>query len=198
MNLALAELEFPLRIRPERPMTDEELMRFSAENEVLRVERDANGELIVTAACGSEGGSTELDVAGELRNWARLDGRGKAFGSNAGFTLPDSSIRAADAAWVSFTRWNVLTPRQRKGYAPICPEFIVEVRSEKDRVRPLQAKMKMWLANGVELAWLIDPLRKTVEIYRRNEPIETHHDPTSIQGTGPVRGFELVMANIWP
>jgi Uma2 family endonuclease len=197
MNIALSEIELPVRLRLERPMTDEELMRFSAANELLRVERDANGELIVMSPTGSDGGSTELDVGMELGLWARADGRGKVFGPSSGFTLPDSSVRAADAAWVSWERWNALTRRQQKSYAPLCPEFVIEVRSESDRLEALREKMRMWLDNGAALAWLIDPERRVVEIYRAGQTVEVLQDPSSVQGDGPVAGFELVMSRVW-
>jgi Uma2 family endonuclease len=197
MNLALSESELPVRLRFERPLTDIELMRFCTENDILRVEREPNGELIVMSPTGFEGGLSETEVATELALWARQEGRGKCVGSNGGFTLPDSSVRAADAAWISLNRLNALTPEQRKGYAPTCPEFVIEVRSQSDRLAPLQAKMEQWIANGVELAWLIDPMEKTVTVYRPGEQPEIHEDPTSIQGTGPVSGFELVLARIW-
>jgi Uma2 family endonuclease len=197
MNLAFSEDQMPVRITFEQPLTDEALMRFSAENDWLRVERDANGELIVMSPAGANGGSTELEVGAELIFWARKDGRGKAFGANSGFTMPDSSVRAADAAWVSFVRWNALTREQQESYSPICPEFVVEVRSKTDRLKMLQAKMEMWIANGAEVAWLIDPQRKVVEIYRPGDSPEILHEPSSVQGTGPVAGFELVMVRIW-
>jgi len=197
MNLAFSEDTMPVRISFEQPLSDEALMRFSAENEWLRVERDANGELIVMSPAGSDGGSTELEVGTELMIWARKDGRGKAFGPNSGFTMPDTSVRAADAAWVSFHRWNAFTPEQQQGYAPICPEFVIEVRSKSDRLKTLQDKMETWIANGTEVAWLIDPERKVVEIYRPGQSPELLHEPSSVQGTGPVAGFELVMARVW-
>jgi Uma2 family endonuclease len=197
MNLALAEFELPIRISRDRPVSDEELMRLSAESRPLRLERDANGELIVMSPTGSEGGGIETDVATELNIWARSDGRGRAFGSNTGFRLPDSSVRAADAAWVSWDRWNSVSREERKGYAPICPEFVIEVRSESDKVPDLQAKMAQWIANGAEVAWLIDPIDKAVTIYRPGDQPEHLAHPTSVQGTGPIAGFELVMARIW-
>jgi Uma2 family endonuclease len=197
MNLAFDLDTMPVRITFERPLSDKALMRFSAANEALRVERDANGELIVMTPVGSEGSAKELDVAIELGLWARRDGRGKAFGPTAGFTMPDTSVRAADAAWVSFARWNALTREQQQSYAPICPEFVIEVRSKSDRLKTLQAKMEMWIANGAEVAWLIDPERKAVEIYRPGDSPEVLHEPSSVKGTGPVAGFELVMATVW-
>ncbi|MGA8939919.1 MAG: Uma2 family endonuclease [Acidobacteriaceae bacterium] len=197
MAFALSNLELPVRLRFERPMTDEELMRFCAENELLRVEREANGELIVMSPSGSEGGGIETDVATELNIWARCDGRGKVFGSNAGFHLPDGSVRAADAHWVSWARWNALTEAERKGFAPLCPEFVIEVRSESDRLAELQAKMGMWLANGAELAWLVDPSRKAVEVYRPGREAEVLEGGSAVEGDGPVAGFVLELGRIW-
>ncbi|SNS83110.1 Endonuclease, Uma2 family (restriction endonuclease fold) [Granulicella rosea] len=197
MNISLSETEFPVRLRFERPLTDEELMRFCSENDILRVERDANGELIVMSPSGLEGSSWNSEIIAELIFWARTDGRGKVFDSNGGFTLPDSSMRSPDAAWVSWSRWNALPPEERKVFGRITPEFIIELRSESDRLSELQSKMRTWLDNGVELAWLIDPQRKVIEVYRPNEQPEIHEDPTSVQGTGPVRGFELVLSRVW-
>ena len=197
MNLALPEIDQPIRIRFEHPLTDDELLRFCAENDPLRVERDKNGDLIVMTPTGLEGGGVEGDVFGELRNWALQDGRGKAYGPNAGVTLPDSSVRAADASWVSWQRLNALTPEQRKTFAPVCPEFVIEVRSESDSLRELQAKMQMWIANGVEVAWLVDPSRKAVEVYRPGREAEVLEGGSAVEGDGPVAGFVLELGRVW-
>jgi Uma2 family endonuclease len=197
MNLAFDPEEMPVRICFEKPLSDDALMRFSAANEWLRLERDVNGELIVMSPTGSEGSSWNAEINADLTVWARRDGRGRVFDSNGGFTLPDGSVRAADAAWVSFHRWNALTREQQQGYAPICPEFVIELKSPPDRLPELQAKMEMWIANGAEVAWLIDPQRKAVEIYRPGNSSNVLHEPSSVQGTGPVAGFELVMARVW-
>jgi Uma2 family endonuclease len=179
-------------------MNDDELLKFCAANELLQIERDSNGELIVMSPNNAEGSSFEVEVLTELSNWARADGRGKVFGSTAGFTLPDNSMRAPDASWISLKRWNALTGEQRRSFAPICPEFVIEIRSKSDRLKTLRAKMEMWIANGAELAWMIDPERKAIEVYCPGEQPEIHDNPSSVQGSGPVRGFELVMANLWP
>jgi Uma2 family endonuclease len=197
MQFALSNLELPVRIRLERPMTDEELMRFCAANEMVRVERDANGELIVMSPSGSEGGGVETDITVELANWARQDGRGKVFGSNAGFTLPDGSVRAADSHWVSWQRWNALSQEDQRRFAPICPEFVIEVRSESDSLPELQAKMQMWIANGAELAWLVDPSRKSVEVYRPGREAEVLEGGSAVVGDGPVAGFVLEVGRVW-
>ena len=197
MNLALAEFQLPIRISRERPISDEELLRLSEASSPLRLERDANGELIVMSPTGTGGGRIETRVIVDLGNWAREDGRGEAFGSNTGVKLPDGSVRAADAAWVSLLRLNSLSEAELKGYAPICPEFVIEVRSESDKLAELQAKMELWITNGAEVGWLIDPIEKAVTIYRAGEEAECLVGPTSVQGTGPVAGFELVMARVW-
>jgi Uma2 family endonuclease len=197
MNVALPEIDQPVRLRFDRPMTDEELMRFCAANEMVRVERDANGEIIVMSPSGSEGGGIETDVAVELAIWARKDGRGKVFGSNAGFRLPDGSVRAADAHWVSWPRWNALSEAERKGFAPLCPEFVIEVRSENDRLAALQDKMQMWIANGAEVAWLVDPSRKAVEVYRPGREAEVLEGGSAVEGDGPVAGFVLELGRVW-
>ncbi|HEX4651793.1 MAG TPA: Uma2 family endonuclease [Granulicella sp.] len=196
MKLPIVDAPLPLRLRLSRPMTEDELLRFCRVNDVLWVEREVNGELSVKPIGGCRVSSVNLAVGCALRDWADEDGRGETF-ANAGFTLPDSSVRAADAAWVSWERWNALTRRQQKSYAPLCPEFVIEVRSESDRLEPLREKMQMWLDNGAELAWLIDPERRTVEIYRIGQSPEVLHDPSSVQGNGPVAGFELVMERVW-
>lgn len=132
-----------------------------------------------------------------MTNWSRQDGRGKSFGSNGGFTLPDGSMRSPDGAWMSRERWDALAPKERKRFGHVTPEFVIELRSESDALADLQEKMTTWIANGVELAWLIDPKRRVLEIYSSGEQPEVHDNPTSVQGSGPVRGFELVMARVW-
>ena len=197
MNFALNEIELPIRLRTETPMTDDEFMVFCAANEPLQCERDANGEIIVMSPTGTVGGQIESRVFTYLAIWAIADGRGEAFNASTGFKLPNSSVRAADAAWMSSRRWNTLTEAALKGFAPICPEFVIEIRSQSDRLQPLQGKMQEWIANGAELGWLIDPQEKTVTIYRAGQEPDSLFDPTSVQGDGPVAGFELVMAKIW-
>jgi len=196
MNLALPQADLPVRLRFQRPMSDEELIRFCAENEVLRVEREPNGEILVMTPANSKTSHMNLRIGRLLDVWAEEDGRGVAFDSSGGFTLPDSSMRNPDAAWMLRSRWNAMSEEEQSSFAP-CPEFIIELRSPSDRLPDLQARMEQWIANGVKVGWLIDPLRKAVEIYRLGEQPEIHEQPTSVQGDGPVAGFELVMARVW-
>ncbi len=172
-------------------------MRFCAENDFLRVERDANGEILVMTPAGSKTSHINSRITRLLDEWAEEDGRGITFDSNGGFTLPDGSMRAADAAWVERKRWDSLSTKEQERFAPLCPDFVIELRSTNDRLPELKAKMKLWIANGAKLGWLIDPEEKTVYVFRPVDSPEVHHRPTSIQGSGIVAGFELVMARIW-
>jgi Uma2 family endonuclease len=197
MNFALAEMPLPLRFRPETPMSDEELMRFCAANDALRVERDANGEIIVMTPAGNRTGRMNALIIAALTTWAESEERGYAFDSNTGFSLPDGSMRSPDAAWVTKTRWDALTAQDQERFSHICPEFIIELRSPSDNLPELQGKMEQWIANGVEVAWLIDPERRIVEVYRPDGEPEIFHHPTSVQGSGVMAGFELVMTRVW-
>lgn len=178
-------------------MSDEELMRFCAANDFLRVERDANGEILVMTPAGNRTGKINAAIIVALGSWAERDGLGYAFDSNTGFSLPDGSMRSPDAAWVRKTRWDALSAQDQERFSHICPEFIIELRSPSDNLTELQTKMEQWIANGVEVAWLIDPIEQAVSIYRPGDSPEVHHHPTSVQGSGVVAGLELVMAKIW-
>ena len=197
MHFALAEMPLPFRFRPETPMSDEELVRFCAANDFLRVERDANGEILVMTPAGNNTGRKNAYLIQVLGAWSDADGRGYAFDSNTGFTLPDGSMRSPDAAWIQAVRWDALSALDKERFSPICPDFIVELRSPSDNLAELQAKMEQWIANGAQAAWLIDPERQVVAVYRPGDEPEIHHHPTSVQGHGVIAGFELVMTRIW-
>lgn len=106
-------------------------------------------------------------------------------------------MRAADASWISWPRWNALSKEQQQGFAPICPEFVIEVRSPSDRLEEVRGKISMWIANGAELAWLVDPERKAVEVYRPGREPEVLESVSVVYGEGPVGGFVLALARIW-
>jgi Uma2 family endonuclease len=197
MNLALTDVGLPVRLRFDRPMTDEELMRFCAVNDDLSVEREPNGEILVMTPANIKTSTMNSRINRLLDEWAEADGRGIVSGPDGGYTLPDGSMRAPDAAWVANRRWQALSKEDQGRFAPICPDFVIELRSPSDNLADLQAKMEMWIANGAEVAWLIDPLEKAVSIYRPGEQPEVLAQPTSVQGTGPIARFELVLARIW-
>ena len=196
-QIDLAGLELPIVLRPSAPVSDEELMRFSQHNKPFKIERNKEGDLTIMTPVGYKGGKHEGYIAAALLLWAEQDGRGSAVPANVGFKLPDGSCLAPDAAWLTREHEDSLTPEQQDGFPPTCPDFLIEVRSKSDSRHAVEAKMQTWLDNGAKLAWLVDPKRKVVEIYRPGEEPEIHEQPTSVQGDGPVAGFELVMARIW-
>jgi len=197
MTSALAGMRPPFRFRPETPMSDEDLMRFCAANDIARVEREVNGEILVMSPAGNRTGRRNAAIISALDTWAQKDGRGYVFDSSTGFTLADGSMRSPDAAWVEATRWNALSKADQNRFSPICPDFLIELRSKTDDLAALEAKMTRWISNGAKLAWLIDPDRQTVAVYCTGEQPEVHPQPISVQGTGPIAGFKLTMARIW-
>jgi len=195
MNIALERIESPVRIVPSQPVSLEDFWRISADNRDLRLEREPNGELIVMTPTTRGTGFRGSYISRALGNWAESDQRGYDFDSSTGFLLPDGSVRSPDAAWVSSDRWQ---PGSEDEYdTRLCPQFVIELRSKSDRLPILQAKMQAWIANGVELAWLIDPSRKAVEIYRPGQPVEVQEGHTAVYGDDPVGGFVLELARIW-
>jgi Uma2 family endonuclease len=197
MNSALAGMRPPFRFRPETPMSDEDLMRFCAANDIARVEREVDGEILVMSPAGNRTGRRNAAIISALDTWAQKDRRGYVFDSSTGFTLPDGSMRSPDAAWVEATRWNALTKAQQNRFSPICPDFLIELRSQTDDLAQLEAKMVRWLSNGAKLAWLIDPERQVVAVYRSGGQPKLLNQPAILEGSGVVAGFKLALARIW-
>jgi Uma2 family endonuclease len=197
MTLDLMELPMPVTLRPAAPLSDQELMQFSASNKPYRIEQNKEGEITVMTPLGGIGASNEGLVSAELIMWTRASGRGKSFSPNIGFRLPDGSCLSPDGSWISIERWDALSKNERKGFLPLCPEFVIEVRSETDRRKAIEAKMHLWIENGAKLAWLIDPMLASVTIYRPGDAEETLERPDSVLATEPVAGFILPTSEIW-
>ena len=195
-HLSVAGLALPLTLRVSVPFSDEELSAFSKRNRPYRIERNAQGELEIMSPVGLEGSHREVIVMTRLAAWADVHG-GVTFSSNGGFMLPDGSVRSPDASWVSDSRWDALSKEQRRRYAPICPDFLVEVLSENDSRMELEAKMERWIASGAQLAWMIDPFACTVSIYSPEAVVGTLHRPEMVEATTVVPGFQLTMAKLW-
>ena len=201
MEFSLAALPLPARIRPEKAMTDDEFLAFCRANDLLNIERQSSGEIIVMTPAGGARDRREILVASELLYWAEEDGRGISFGSSAGFILSDRATLSPDAAWVRRELWEALTPQEREKFLPFCPASVVEVISPSDSVRETQDKMQQWIDNGAELGWLFDPYRKTLTIYRAGVTPEVLFEPESIEAAGPAAGpavgFRLSLKRIW-
>jgi Uma2 family endonuclease len=196
MQLELPQFETSLRIVPSEPVSVEQFWQMGFANRDLRLEREPNGDILVMTPTMGATGFWNSYIISSLFQWAERDGRGYALDSSAGFTLPDSSVRSPDAAWISRERW---TPGGKDHYAALlCPDFIIELRSKSDRLGTLQQKMQTWIDNGVELAWLIDPERKIVEVYRRGSArADILEGVTAVYGESPVGGFILELSRIW-
>jgi Uma2 family endonuclease len=197
MPIDLLELPMPITLRPAAPVSNEELMRLSQANQAYRLERNKEGEITMMAPLTGNSGSNEILVSAELFVWARSNGRGRTFSPNTGFVLPDGSCLMPDACWVANDRWNRLTPEQRDEYVPLCPDFVIEVRSKTDRRRALEAKMQVWMENGAKLGWLIDPREGSATIYQPGRAERTLQKPDIIEGVDPVAGFGLHASELW-
>ncbi len=185
-------------VTPGTRMSDEDLMRFSEAHRPHRFERNKHGEIIVMSPVGGIGSIHEALVFDALFQWNKRSGHGIAFAPNAGFNLGDGSCLAPDGAWLAMARWDALTPREQSGYPPLCPDFLIEVRSLSDARGPLEAKMQQWLDNGARLAWLVDPIACNVTIYRPGHAPYTLSRPDAVHGVDPVAGFELPCGDLWP
>lgn len=197
MQVALQNVALPARLRPPVPLSDDELMAFSAANKPCKVERLASGEILVMTPSGFENNRREAYVVSELTAWAEADGRGVSFSSNAGFNLPDGSTLSPDAGWVDSNRLAALTQYQRERFLPFAPDFLIEILSPSDSLTELDAKMAQWIANGVSLAWRIDPFGRTVAIYAPGYAPVVLTSPEVVEAAQPVTGFRLNMARVW-
>lgn len=176
-------------------MTDDEFFLFCQQNRDLRIERTCNGEVILMSPTGSETGMRNSEINRHLGNWNAAHRLGYVFDSSTGFKLPNGAERSPDASWVSREKWEALSPEERKKFAPVCPEFVIELKSPMDLLQTLQAKMEVWISNGCQLAWLIHPELETVFIYRADgSRDELHGFGRRVSGEDVLPGFELALA----
>ncbi|MGB3492302.1 MAG: Uma2 family endonuclease [Elainellaceae cyanobacterium] len=179
-------------------VTREQFSALAAANRDLRLERTATGHLIVNPPTGSESGQRNAKIITQLGMWCEANELlGEYFDSSTGFELPNGANRSPDAAWISRERWESLTLEQRKGFAPLCPDFVVELRLETDSLKNLRAKMQEYMDNGAQLGWLIDPQNKQVEIYRAGQVAEVLNNPSTLSGEPVLPGFTLRLQRIW-
>ena len=179
-------------------VTQEQFAALAAANQDLQLERTAQGELIVNPPTGWETGKRNWSISGELYLWWRNAGEpGEAFDSSTAFILPNGATRSPDASWVSQARWDALTPEQTSTFANICPDFVVELRSGSDSLKPLQEKMQEYMDNGAKLGWLIDPQNRQVEIYRPGLKVEVLANPTELSGEEVLPAFVLNLRRVW-
>lgn len=178
-------------------MTNEQFYEFCQANGDLRIERTANGEVIIMPPAFSDTGNRNFNIAAQLGNWTEQDGTGIGFDSSTGFTLPNGAMRSPDASWIELECWNTLTDAQKASFAPICPSFVIELRSLSDGLIKLQNKMQEYIDNGASLGWLIDRQNRKVYIYRPNREVEILDNPEAVTGNPELPAFILRMTKIW-
>ena len=178
-------------------ISHEQFVQLAWVNQNLQLERTATGELIVMPPTGSDTGNKNADILGQLWLWNRQTQLGQIFDSSSGFHLPNGADRSPDVSWISQDRWDTLTPEEKSGFAPLCPDFVLELRSKHDSLESLQQKMQEYQENGAKLGWLIDRTRKKVEIYRPKKSVEVQNSPNSLSGEDILPGFTLDLSEIW-
>ncbi|MCC5627133.1 Uma2 family endonuclease [Nostoc sphaeroides] len=198
-NLPVATEIIPmvLQLQPAIALTEDQFYEFCQLNHDFRIERNAAGELVIMPPTGSETDERNFNLVGQLWVWTKQDGTGVGFGSSGGFTLPNGAVRSPDAAWIKRDRWEAIPAELRKKFAPICPEFVIELRSESDNLRILQDKMQEYIDNGTQLGWLIDRKQRRVFIYRPNIAVEVLDNPKTLFGETLLPGFVLDLNQVW-
>ena len=178
-------------------LTDDQFFDLCAAHSDYRIERTAQGKILIMPGTGGETGSGNAALTAQLYVWANTDRRGVAFDSSTMFRLPDSAMRSPDAAWVLRSRLADLSQEARRRFLPLCPDFLIELTSPSDRLPDVQAKMREWMQNGCQLGWILHTENKTVHIYRPGHEVEIVVEPAHVAGEGPVAGFTLDLAAIW-
>jgi Uma2 family endonuclease len=180
-----------------KKLSDEDFFEFCQLNIEWRIERTEEGDLIIMPPTGGKTGERNFKLIVKFGIWAEKDGTGMGFDSSTGFTLPNGAKRSPDLSWIRLERWNALTDEEQKRFAPICPDFVVELRSESDSLEALQEKMKEYMENGAQLGWLIDPVEKRVYVYQPQSIALCLEQPQTVSGEPLLQGFALEMKEIW-
>lgn len=186
-----------LNLNPVIQLTDEQFFQLCQINELIRFERNPDGTLLLMPLVGGLTSNLNANITAQLGLWNRDELLGVAFSSSTGFTLPNGAVRSPDASWLRCNKWDALTQEQKERFAPVCPDFVLELRSASDCLQRLQNKMQEYLDNGSRLGWLIDLETKTVEIYRHNQDIEILQSPATLSGEDILPGFVLNLKDIW-
>jgi Uma2 family endonuclease len=184
-------------LRPAVDLTDDQFFALCAINSDLRLERTAEGDLIIMPPTGAETGNRNSNIAVQVGIWTKADGQGAAFDSSTGFKLPNGADRSPDAAWVLRSRLAELTSEQKKKFLPLAPDFAIELKSPTDSFEDCLAKMEEYRKCGVRLGWLINPETRQVRMYRPGSEVEVLENPLEITGEPELPGFVLDLREIW-
>ena len=186
-----------LRLDPIVRLTDDQIEALSSINEILRIERNAQGDFELQYLPPSIIGHISAVITARLGTWIREDGSGVGFGPTVGLTLPNGALRSPSASWILKSRMAELTEEQKRGFPPLSPDFAIELRSSSDRLTVMRRRMDEYMENGVRLGWLIDTIDYRVYVYRPDTPVETLERPESISGDPELPGFTLELEPIW-
>ncbi len=186
-----------LHTRPALEMDEEQFFEFCRINQDWRIERTAEGDLEIMPPTGGETSNRNADLTMQVGIWTRRDGTGVAFDSNGGFILPNGAMRSPDASWVRRGRLTNLTVEQKQRFLPLCPDFVIELRSPSDPLPPLEAKMREYLENGARLGWLLDPEERKAHVYRPEEDARILENQQKVSGDPILQGFVLDLRPIW-
>ncbi len=195
--LETENVPFVLQVSPAIEMTDEQFFALCQLNRGYRLERTSRGELVIMPPTGAETGNRNLKLCQQLANWTDEDGSGIAFDSSTGFKLPNGAERSPDASWMTLAKWNSIPEENRSKFPPVCPDFVVEIRSHSDNLKHLQDKLQEYIDNGAKLGWLIDRKNRRVYIYRPQQEIECLNEPSTVSGESVLPSFVLQMNVIW-
>ncbi len=194
-KLNIHSLEVPDTLKLQ--VTPEQFEQLAIVNRELRLERTSTGELIVNPPTGWESGERNLYLSTQLGMWCIENEKlGKGFDSSTAFTLPNGAIRSLDTSWISRKLWDSLSASQKKGFAQVTPEFVVELRSPSDSLDTLREKMREYIDNGSLLGWLINPQDNQVEVYRKGQAVKILENPTQLSGEDVLPGFSLNLEKI--
>ncbi len=188
---------FVLQFNPFFKMTDEQFFEFCQVNRDVRIERTAQGEIIIMPPTGWNTGDKNSEINLQLRLWTKKDGRGKCVDSSSGYKMPNGAVMSPDASWILKERLEKIAPNKRRKFLPLAPDFVIELRSESDLLSKLKAKMEEYIENGVSLGWLINPNEREVYVYRPDQKIEVLENPSEVSGEPFLRGFMLDLKEIW-
>lgn len=189
--------KFVLQFRPFVQMNDEQFFDFCQANRDVRIERNKDGEIIIMPPTGANTGERNSEINFQLKLWAKKNKRGKTYDSSTGFVLPNGATISPDASWILKERLEKFTAKQREKFLPLCPDFVIELRSASDSLKDSQEKMREYIENGARLGWLIDPKNKKVHVYRASGEIEILDNPDKVSGEDVLQKFELDLTEIW-
>ncbi len=194
MNTLLINPESTLQLTID--LTDEQFWQLCQQNQEWKFERTASGELLIMSPTGGETGNRNIEIAYQLQGWSRKNNLGKAFDSSTGFKLPNGANRSPDASWITIEKWESLTAEQRRKFLPLCPDFVLELRSPTDSLKKIREKMQEYIENGARLGWLINVEARQVEIYRQGKDVEILQAPTTLSGEDVLPGFIFDLTTI--